>query len=241
MEEGTVTNWLIKEGDTFSEGQEIVEIETSKISNVLEAPFSGRLDTIIANSGETLPVGALIGLCADDDLTDEDVKVFLSGQSEGGAETADAAEIVETDDVQPAPETVEAVDPDYGQADGEAVNETSDVPSGDIRATRHALRLAAHYDVDLTKIKGTSRHGRVSQADVEQYLQDVMGVAVPAKQGVQISVPVSEPAKTKKVEHNCIRRGSGRATDQHEESDCGKVAGVKSRGAALHCANGMPP
>ena len=38
MEEGTVTNWLIKEGDTFSEGQEIVEIETSKISNVLEAP-----------------------------------------------------------------------------------------------------------------------------------------------------------------------------------------------------------
>ena len=92
MEEGTVTNWLIKEGDTFSEGQEIVEIETSKISNVLEAPFSGRLDTIIANSGETLPVGALIGLCADDDLTDEDVKAFLVEQSEGVPETADVAE-----------------------------------------------------------------------------------------------------------------------------------------------------
>ena len=57
MEEGTVTNWLIKEEDTFSEGQEIVEIETSKISNVLEAPFSGRLDTIIANSGRHYLLG----------------------------------------------------------------------------------------------------------------------------------------------------------------------------------------
>ena len=39
MEEGTVLEWLIDVGDDFSEGQEICEIESSKIVNVLEAPF----------------------------------------------------------------------------------------------------------------------------------------------------------------------------------------------------------
>ena len=198
MEEGTVTNWLIKEGDTFSEGQEIVEIETSKISNVLEAPFSGRLDTIIANSGETLPVGALIGLCADDDLTDEDVKAFLVEQSEGVPETADVAEPLEAAEEQPTPEIVEVAVPDNADGGDVSANETAGIQSGYIRATRHALRLAQQYGVDLTKVKGTSRHGRVSQSDVEQYLQDVMGVAVPAKQILQTSIPVSKTAKLAK-------------------------------------------
>ncbi len=61
MEEGTVAVWHIAEGDTFEEGQDICEIETSKIANVLEAPFSGRLHKIIAHPGTTLPVQAVIG------------------------------------------------------------------------------------------------------------------------------------------------------------------------------------
>ena len=66
--------------------------------------------------------------------------------------------------------------PDNADNGDVSVNETAGIQSGDIRATRHALRLAQQYGVDLTKVKGTSRHGRVSQSDVEQYLQDVMGV-----------------------------------------------------------------
>ncbi|HCM31260.1 MAG TPA: diaminohydroxyphosphoribosylaminopyrimidine deaminase, partial [Acinetobacter radioresistens] len=41
MEEGTIAQWLIQEGSQFSKGQEICEIETTKIVNVLEAPFDG--------------------------------------------------------------------------------------------------------------------------------------------------------------------------------------------------------
>ena len=41
MEEGLVNAWLIEEGDSFTKGQLICEIETSKITNELEAPFDG--------------------------------------------------------------------------------------------------------------------------------------------------------------------------------------------------------
>lgn len=48
------------EGDDFTRGQEICEIETSKIVNVLEAPFAGTLRRILAREGETLQVGAVL-------------------------------------------------------------------------------------------------------------------------------------------------------------------------------------
>ena len=41
MVQGTVSDWLVDEGDQVEKGQEIVEIETDKISNVLESPGSG--------------------------------------------------------------------------------------------------------------------------------------------------------------------------------------------------------
>ena len=43
MVQGTVSDWLVDEGDQVEKGQEIVEIETDKISNVLESPGSGFL------------------------------------------------------------------------------------------------------------------------------------------------------------------------------------------------------
>ena len=65
MEEGVLARWAIQEGDRFAKGQEICEIETSKIVNVLEAPFAGTLRRIIARVGDTLPVGAVLALVAD--------------------------------------------------------------------------------------------------------------------------------------------------------------------------------
>ena len=60
MEEGTIAQWLIQEGTQFSKGQEICEIETTKIVNVLEAPFDGLLRKIIAKDGDTLVVGGAL-------------------------------------------------------------------------------------------------------------------------------------------------------------------------------------
>jgi pyruvate dehydrogenase E2 component (dihydrolipoamide acetyltransferase) len=93
MEEGTVTAWLIAVGDSFEEGQEICEIESSKIANVLEAPFTGTLRKVLADVGATLPVQGAIGLCADATVPDSEIDAFA--RSLDGADSADSADSAE--------------------------------------------------------------------------------------------------------------------------------------------------
>ncbi|MFJ7620221.1 biotin/lipoyl-containing protein, partial [Rhodococcus erythropolis] len=80
MEEGLVNAWLIEEGDSFTKGQLICEIETSKITNELEAPFDGVLRKIVGTPGQTLPVGAVIGVSADASATDAEIEQFLAAR-----------------------------------------------------------------------------------------------------------------------------------------------------------------
>lgn len=101
MEEGTVVEWLKSEGDQVNEGEEIVEIETSKITNVMEAQTTGPLRKLVAPVGETLPVGALIAIVADAGESDSAIDAFIddfnanfvveasSGDEDTGPETVD--------------------------------------------------------------------------------------------------------------------------------------------------------
>ncbi len=59
MTEGKVVGWLKRAGQRFAAGEELLEIETTKITNVFEAPEGGVLRRIVAPAGATLPVGAL--------------------------------------------------------------------------------------------------------------------------------------------------------------------------------------
>ncbi len=52
MKEGTIDTWHIAQGDSFNRGDKIVTIESTKVSNELEAPFSGTLRRIIAHHGK---------------------------------------------------------------------------------------------------------------------------------------------------------------------------------------------
>jgi pyruvate dehydrogenase E2 component (dihydrolipoamide acetyltransferase) len=78
MEEGTLTGWLVSEGDRVSVGQEVAEIETSKIANVLEAQNSGVLRRRVADEGDVRAVGALLGVLSDADEADAEVDAFVA-------------------------------------------------------------------------------------------------------------------------------------------------------------------
>ena len=62
MTEGKVLGWLKQEGDSYRAGEELLEIETTKITNVFEASEPGMLRRIVAASGATLPIGALLAV-----------------------------------------------------------------------------------------------------------------------------------------------------------------------------------
>ena len=64
MTEGKVVKWLKPPGAAFAEGDELLEIETSKITNVMEAEADGTLLRIVAPEGSTLPIGALLAVIA---------------------------------------------------------------------------------------------------------------------------------------------------------------------------------
>lgn len=78
MQEGTIVHWWKGEGAAIASGEDLVDIETSKITNVYEAPEAGTLRRVVAAEGETLPVGALIGVLADADVSDAEVDVFVA-------------------------------------------------------------------------------------------------------------------------------------------------------------------
>jgi pyruvate dehydrogenase E2 component (dihydrolipoamide acetyltransferase) len=70
MQEGKVNLWLKEVGDKIVPGEEIIEVESEKISGAVEAAVSGVLRRQIAQPDEVLPVGALLGVIADADVSD---------------------------------------------------------------------------------------------------------------------------------------------------------------------------
>jgi len=97
MTEGKVLGWLKHEGDSFKSGEELLEIETTKITNVFEASEDGVLRRIVAQAGATLPIGALLAVAAPAEVPDADIDAFVAAfvapepASEAAAEDAATA------------------------------------------------------------------------------------------------------------------------------------------------------
>lgn len=62
MSEGTVVEWLKKAGDDVTEDEPIAEIEAEKVTEVLEAPETGKLVEILVEAGETAKVRTVLAI-----------------------------------------------------------------------------------------------------------------------------------------------------------------------------------
>jgi pyruvate/2-oxoglutarate dehydrogenase complex dihydrolipoamide acyltransferase (E2) component len=60
MQEGTIVRWLKAEGETVEKGDEIVEVESAKVNEMVTAPAAGRIVRFVAKEGETVPVSAVL-------------------------------------------------------------------------------------------------------------------------------------------------------------------------------------
>ncbi|HSA79472.1 MAG TPA: acetoin dehydrogenase dihydrolipoyllysine-residue acetyltransferase subunit [Geminicoccaceae bacterium] len=103
MQEGMVAKWLVEEGTEISGGDEILDIETSKIANVYESPVAGPLRRRLVGEGETVPVGALLAVVADSSVSDAELDAFVARFQE-----AFAVHAAEAGAAAPEPETIEA-------------------------------------------------------------------------------------------------------------------------------------
>lgn len=147
MEEGTIQEWHVAEGSPIDKGDELVDIETSKIVNTLEASCSGILRRRVAQVGVTLPVGSLLGVCADNDVADADIESFIAGY----LDQLDA-------------DTAPNVQPETATSSGAEITQ---LPDERIKASPSARKLAAALNMDLAQINGTGPRGRISKEDVQ--------------------------------------------------------------------------
>ena len=77
MTEGKVASWAKEEGAPVAAGDEIADIETTKITNAYESPVAGVLRRHVAREQEELPVGAMIAVIADPSVPDSDIDAFI--------------------------------------------------------------------------------------------------------------------------------------------------------------------
>src|SRR2546429_4632506 len=118
MTEGKVLGWLKREGDSFTEGEELLEIETSKITNVFEASESGTLRRIVASAGATLPIGALLAVTAPAEVPEAEIDAFVAGfvAPEPSAEAAAEDTAVAPHDIDVGGKRLRVLDLGAGEA-----------------------------------------------------------------------------------------------------------------------------
>ena len=92
MTEGRIDIWLKQPGDRVEKGEEVLDVETDKISSSVEAPFSGVLRRVLALSDETLPVGALLGIVVEGEATEAEIDAVIDSFNAGFVASAAEAE-----------------------------------------------------------------------------------------------------------------------------------------------------
>ena len=169
MEEGTVSRWLVNEGDSVSSGDVIAEIETDKATMEVEAVDEGVVGRILVSSGtEGVKVNTPIAVLLEEGESAEDVTVLEAPVTPPPvAPAADAAPT--PGEIASAPEPLQpAASPKPRSGDGAR-----------IFASPLARRLAAEGGLDLALLTGTGPHGRVIKRDVDKALAE--GLAKPAE------------------------------------------------------------
>jgi pyruvate dehydrogenase E2 component (dihydrolipoamide acetyltransferase) len=143
MVEGRIIQWLKQEGETVQKGEPLFELETEKLTQVVDAWGSGVLRKILAEEGSIVPVSETIGIIAE---SDEELPTDIAQSTITDVSEAKKAEVVE----------------DKGTRD-ERVR---------IRISPVARKLANVNNIDITTLVGSGPRGRIVKADVMRVIDE---------------------------------------------------------------------
>ncbi len=147
MEEGSLVKWRVQVGDRVTAGDLLADIETDKATMELQSFDDGVVARLVADEGQTLPVGELIAVLAGEG---ESV-----GDAVNGLDSAPAATVATMPDSTPShivsPEAVEITPPHNGDR---------------IRISPVARKIAEQRGIDPAALTGTGPSGRIIKRDV---------------------------------------------------------------------------
>ncbi|AJJ18339.1 dihydrolipoamide acetyltransferase [Yersinia intermedia] len=149
-DEVEVTEVMVKVGDKVAAEQSLITVEGDKASMEVPAPFAGTVKEIKISTGDKVKTGSLI-------------MVF---EVEGAAPAAAPAQ-------QAAPAAAPAKAATAPAAKAESKGEFAENDAY-VHATPVIRRLAREFGVNLAKVKGTGRKGRILREDVQAYVKDAV-------------------------------------------------------------------
>ncbi|MFA9488534.1 MULTISPECIES: pyruvate dehydrogenase complex dihydrolipoyllysine-residue acetyltransferase [unclassified Mannheimia] len=158
-DEVNVTEIMVKVGDSVSEEQSLITVEGDKASMEVPAPFAGVVKEILVKSGDKVSTGSLI------------MKFEVAGAAPAPAVTQTAS--------APAPQAVAPTKTDAAPAgqNQSGLNQEQVVSAaGYAHATPVIRRLAREFGVNLDKVKGTGRKGRIVKEDIQAYVKTAVQV-----------------------------------------------------------------
>jgi pyruvate dehydrogenase E2 component (dihydrolipoamide acetyltransferase) len=170
MREGILVRWVKNEGEAINKGDVLAEIETDKATVEVESSASGVVRKLLANQGDSIPVGSAIAIVGTADEKIDDIAapaVAESQKAESAPEPAMDTKQAATGD---AP-VVETSAPDAKSATSvEAPVTEPGAQAGPVKASPLARKVATEARADLGKIQGTGPGGRIVRRDVEAAL-----------------------------------------------------------------------
>ncbi|MEX3026288.1 pyruvate dehydrogenase complex dihydrolipoyllysine-residue acetyltransferase [Proteus sp. STS61-E] len=153
-DEVEVTEVMVKVGDSISEEQSLITVEGDKASMEVPAPFAGVVKEIKIAVGDKVKTGSLI-------------MTFEVADAAPVAQAAPAA-------AAPAPASSAPAAPAKAQATAPAAKEEFVENDAYVHATPVIRRLAREFGVNLAKVKGTGRKGRILREDVQSYVKELI-------------------------------------------------------------------
>ncbi|MEX4273029.1 pyruvate dehydrogenase complex dihydrolipoyllysine-residue acetyltransferase [Haemophilus influenzae] len=191
-DEVNVTEIMVAVGDTITEEQSLITVEGDKASMEVPAPFGGVVKEILVKSGDKVSTGSLIMR----------FEVLGAAPAESASASASTSAPQAAAPAAATAQAPQAAAPDTTAQAAQSNNNVSglsqeqvEASTGYAHATPVIRRLAREFGVNLDKVKGTGRKGRIVKEDIEAY--------------VKTAVKAYESGATAQATGNGVANGAG--------------------------------
>ncbi|MFE0506921.1 dihydrolipoamide acetyltransferase family protein [Peribacillus butanolivorans] len=147
MHEGEIIKWLIKEGESVTQDQPIVEVQTDKVNAELTAPATGVVKKILFTEGDIVEVGTTIFTIQEEN----DISV------------------PETFVIEKEPPVMQPADV---KVNSEDITSKSHLETARVLATPYVRQMAREMKVDIQQVKGSGPAGRIIENDLQQFIEN---------------------------------------------------------------------
>ena len=181
LNEATVSKWLKNKGDSVNADEAIVELETDKVNLEVPAVVSGVLSEINSNEGDTVQVGAVLGIISEseakiqkiekiksknNEVQEEEKIASVDNKDKNGGSDIQAEPSMLNDEDEPLVLKEEEEEPLILNEEVEADEKKIESTNKDINLSPAVRKIVTEKNIDVNKIEGSGRDGRILKGDL---------------------------------------------------------------------------